>query len=153
MPTTPTTTPTTTPPSPAAATDAAAFVADLRRLKAWSGRSFRQLEREAAAAGDPLPASTVATMLGRSRLPRAELLVTFLQACGLDEDDRRPWLDVRATIAGATPPALPPSRRPSRWRTVVVPAAALAIAFAAGSAVTAVVGGTTYDQEVTVVAP
>ncbi|WP_232668710.1 helix-turn-helix domain-containing protein [Pseudonocardia sp. TRM90224] len=155
MQTTPmTTAPMSTAPSPTGATDAAAFVAELRRLKAWSGRSFRQLERQAAAAGDSLPASTVATMLGRNRLPREELLLAFLRACGLDGDARQPWLEVRATIAGGAAPTVPTPQRPTRWRTVVAAVAALVIAFAGGAAFTAGIGATTTsEQEVTVAVP
>src|SRR3712207_6834129 len=97
-----TTRPATPPPSPTAADDASAFIADLRRLKIWSGLSFRQLERRAAAGGETLPASTAATMLSRDRLPRAELLATFAQACGLNRDEILVWLTTRAMIADET---------------------------------------------------
>jgi hypothetical protein len=152
----------TTPPSPTEAADEAAFVAELRRLKTWSGRSFRQLERHAAAAGDTLPASTVATMLGKHRLPREELLVAFVRACGLDEDDIRPWLTTCASIADGTKvdaaavaPATSP-RQPatsqwrSQWRLAIV-AAALAMAFAAGATLTAGLGDSSTDEQETVV--
>lgn len=150
--------PTTTPPSPAAVTDEAAFVAELRRLKTWSGMSFRQLERRAAAAGDTLPASTAATLLGKNRLPREALLVAFVRACGLSGDDVRLWVATRAAIAdgtnaAATPVAPANSPRPSatsRWRLVVA-AAALAVAFAGGSASTAGFLGGSIDDEVIVV--
>src|SRR5690606_22321811 len=94
----------TPPPSPEAATDEAAFMAGLRRLKDWSGLSFRQLERRASAAGDVLPYSTASTMLGRDRLPREELLVAFVRACGLGGVDVLRWGSVRAevlAVAGA----------------------------------------------------
>lgn len=138
---------TTTPPSPTSAIDEATFVAELRRLKTWSGMSFRQLERRAAAAGDTLPASTAATMLGKNRLPREELLVTFVRACGLDGDDLRPWLTTRATIADGTR-ATP---RRFQWRRTVVAAAALAVAFAGGAAFTA--GSGTVEEETVVSTP
>jgi hypothetical protein len=89
--------PETAPPEPPTPTDAAAFMTELRRLKAWSGRSYRQLERCARAAGDTLPYSTAASMLGRDRLPREELLVAFVRACGID--DAHPWAAARATLA------------------------------------------------------
>jgi hypothetical protein len=150
--------PTSTPPSPAEATDEAAFVAELRRLKTWSGRSFRQLERQATAAGDVLPASTAATMLGKNRLPREELLVAFVRACGLGEDDMRPWLATRALIADgrsadatAVAPAASPRRLPtSRWRTAMA-AAVLAIAFAGGAAFTAGLESESIDEQEAVV--
>jgi hypothetical protein len=158
--------PTSTPPSPAAATDEAAFVAELRRLKAWSGCSFRQLERQAAAAGDVLPASTAATMLGKNRLPREELLVAFVRACGLREDDMRPWLTTRARIAdgtaatttetttATTTAAVAPAIRRFRWRPVLAAAAALAIAFAGGATLTSGLAGSSIDeQEIVYLAP
>jgi hypothetical protein len=89
---------TTAPPAPVD-TDAASFVAALGRLKAWSGLSYRQLERRAAQAGHTLPYSTAATMLGRDRLPRAELVAAFVAACGLRADQAEAWLDARMTIA------------------------------------------------------
>ncbi|WAZ19093.1 hypothetical protein STRCI_000119 [Streptomyces cinnabarinus] len=89
---------TTAPPTPADS-DAAAFVAALRRLKAWSGFSYRQLERRATQAGHTLPYSTAATMLGRDRLPRAELVAAFVAACGVGADEAEAWLDARMMIA------------------------------------------------------
>lgn len=144
----------TTTPAPApTASDEAAFVADLRRLKTWSGRSFRQLERRATAAGDTLPYSTAATMLGKNRLPREELVAAFVRACGLDEDAVSAWLTTRASIAGGTVTA-PPRLRPTfRWRRAMV-VAAVAIAFAGGAAFTAVIGNDSVEeQETVVVAP
>lgn len=162
-----TTPPATPPPSPTAATDEATFIAELRRLKTWSGHSFRQLERRAAAAGDTLPASTAATMLGKNRLPREELLVTFTRACGLNEDDMRPWLTTRATIADGTKtnatqtsaPVAAPATSPrrdttSRWRPAIVAAAVLAIAFAGWVAlITGLESNTTDEQNTVVVTP
>ena len=153
----------TTPPSPVGATDEAAFVAELRRLKARSGMSFRQLQRQASAVGDTLPASTAATMLGKNRLPHEELLVTFLRACGLDEDDMRPWLNTRTRIAdGPNADPMPPapvsphhgtSPRRSRWRLAIA-AAALVTAFAGGAALaTSLDGGWTTDEETVVLTP
>ncbi|MFE9018007.1 hypothetical protein ACFYNL_05415 [Streptomyces sp. NPDC007808] len=95
---------TTAPPTPPD-TDAAAFVAALRRLKTWSGLSYRRLERHAADAGHCLPYSTAATMLGRDRLPRAELVAAFVAACGLRGDEAEAWLDARTGIACGPAPA------------------------------------------------
>jgi hypothetical protein len=145
--------PTSTPPSPSAVTDEAAFVAELRRLKAWSGRSFRELERRATAAGDVLPASTTATMLGKHRLPRKELLVAFVRACGLDEDDMRPWLAARARIADGTAAAAPesaPAIRRFRRRPIVAAVAAMAIGLAGGAGLTAGLAGDSGDEQETV---
>ena len=145
---------TTAPPSPAAATDETAFVAELRRLKTWSGLSFRQLERNARANGDVLPPSTAATVLGKNRLPRAEVVAAFVRACGVT--DVRPWLLVRSRLADGTAAAPTPAPHPtaalprrSRWRRAVVAAAVLVVTFTAGAALDGVVA--TDDIEVEVV--
>ncbi|WP_143229645.1 helix-turn-helix domain-containing protein [Actinophytocola xanthii] len=142
----------TPPPSPATAIDDAALVAQLRRLKAWSGLSFRQLERRAAGAGDTLPYSTAATMLGKSRLPREDVVAAFVRACGVA--DVRPWLVARARIADrdAAPPVPAAPRPPARWRRAVAAAAALAAAFA-GGAVFDAVATSEAEVEVQVIAP
>ncbi|QES39472.1 hypothetical protein DEJ48_34710 [Streptomyces venezuelae] len=138
------------PPHPAGE---AAFMAELRRLKAWSGLSYRELERAAAAAGEVLPYSTAATMLRRDRLPREAVLVAFLVACGLDTDDTRRWVTARRELAaGPRPPALIPDQPVSsvrhRWRrprlAVVGLAAAAAVLVGAGAAAT---GATTAQEE------
>lgn len=133
----------TAPPAPPD-TDAAAFVAALRRLKAWSGLSYRQLERRAADAGHTLPYSTAATMLGRNRLPREELVRAFVAACGLQGPVVEAWVDARSTIAcrparspEARHPDSPPpirNRRPGRSRCALLAAAAL-VAVLLGQAV------------------
>ncbi|WP_210577328.1 hypothetical protein [Streptomyces sp. GESEQ-4] len=111
---------TTAPPTPPD-TDAAAFVAALRRLKAWSGLSYRRLERRAADAGHTLPYSTAATMLGRERLPRAELVAAFVAACGLRGAEAEAWVDARSRIACGGVDAGGSVGRPSERPLVVTP--------------------------------
>ncbi|MFJ6658416.1 hypothetical protein ACIQNG_18915 [Streptomyces sp. NPDC091377] len=108
----------TTPPPVPPDTDAAAFMTALRDLKVWSGLSYRQLERRAARAGHVLPHSTVATMLGRDRLPREELVALFVAACGMRADEAQVWLDARVSIAYGRPAeAAPTTKRGGRsWR-------------------------------------
>ena len=65
------------PPRPDEAADAAQFVAQLRALRLWSGLTYRQVAARAEALGEVLPASTIASALGRSRLPRRELVVAL----------------------------------------------------------------------------
>ncbi|MGZ3145237.1 RICIN domain-containing protein [Lentzea chajnantorensis] len=111
-----------TPPDPDDITSAADFVAGLRRLRQWSGYTFRQLEGKAAAVGDVLPSSTTATALNRSSLPREQLVSAFVRACGLDDDAVRKWLDARQRLAtGIEPP--PPVPTPRKRRRFVVPLA------------------------------
>lgn len=77
----------------------AEFVTQLRRLKAWSGLTYRQLERRAAERGDVLPPSTVATALKRESLPRTELVRALVTACGGDEDTVERWVAARRRLA------------------------------------------------------
>ncbi|GGV66057.1 hypothetical protein GCM10010277_73620 [Streptomyces longisporoflavus] len=152
----------TPPPVPPRTAATPAFMAELRRLKAWSGLSYRELERAAAAAGEVLPYSTAATMLRRERLPRETVLVAFVVACGLDADDTRRWVAARRELAMSAQPSAPPvtpvtlitrvtpvtpltpappaadppvQRRRSRLRLAVVGAAtAVAVLFGVGAA-------------------
>lgn len=127
------------PPSPDVATDEAEFIAALRRLKAWSGLSYRQLERRAAEAGRVLPYSTASTALGRKSLPREELLVAFVLACGLDDDEAASWVAVRKRIAvgGRVTATEPRAVRRPRWRPALGWAAvALSLALAGGTTLT-----------------
>ncbi|GGK47146.1 helix-turn-helix domain-containing protein [Streptomyces flaveus] len=139
---------TTAPPTPPD-TDPAAFVAALRRLKAWSGLSYRQLERRATAAGHTLPYSTAATMLGRERLPREELVVAFVTACGVRDDEAEAWADARTTIVcghvDAPPPRNDETKRSWRPRWAFVAAAAFATALLGGAASS---GAFTDEQEI-----
>ncbi|KAB8196894.1 hypothetical protein FH608_008715 [Nonomuraea phyllanthi] len=135
----------TPPPSPETATDAATLMAALRRLKTWSGLSFRQLDRRAADAGDTLPYSTASTMLAKDRVPREELLAAFVRACGLDGDDLRPWLAARARIAVGDPAPVAHRRSPRR---LLLAAAALAVALAAGAGLTTALHGDEQNVDV-----
>ncbi|EMF54102.1 MULTISPECIES: hypothetical protein [Streptomyces] len=155
---------TTAPPTPPD-TDPAAFVAALRRLKAWSGLSYRRLERLATEAGHVLPHSTAATMLGRERLPREEPLAAFVAACGLRGAEAEAWTDARRRIAcgpdevpaaaAVRPPGVDLPRPPSLARPVSLPrpgrrrvlaVAALSLTALLGGALTS--GALTEDEEV-----
>ncbi|MFC3899239.1 helix-turn-helix domain-containing protein [Lentzea rhizosphaerae] len=82
------------------------FTAELRALRTWSGLTYRQIEGKATARMDRLPASTIATALGRATLPREWFVEAFTRACGLGDEDVRQWLDVRRRLA-ANDPAQP----------------------------------------------
>ncbi|MEU6124389.1 hypothetical protein [Streptomyces sp. NPDC047123] len=157
-----------TPPPTPPDTDAAAFVAALRRLKAWSGLSYRQLERRAAAAGHVLPYSTAATLLGKDRLPRREVVVAFVAACGLEADEARAWpaahlsiacgdtpaawvrAEIRPAAARRPPDSRPKRPRPRRPRRALAGAAALLAVLLGGT----VANGTfTDNQEVQITRP
>ncbi|RSN48235.1 hypothetical protein DMH12_27695 [Streptomyces sp. WAC 04229] len=87
------------PPEPTRTTDPTEFRDALRALRSWSGLTYRQLEGKAIAHGDSLPASTIATTLGRAALPGERFVGAFTRACGLREDDVLRWLDARRRVA------------------------------------------------------
>ncbi|MFI6009454.1 RICIN domain-containing protein [Streptomyces sp. NPDC051243] len=98
---------------PEDASDAAEFVALMRRAKERSGLTYRELEQRAAARGDVLAKSTLANVLARDGLPRAELVAAFVRAC--EGDDRVPqWLEARERVAAsaAEVPAVPGAAGP-----------------------------------------
>ncbi|GGT29930.1 hypothetical protein GCM10010271_37410 [Streptomyces kurssanovii] len=69
-------------PDPERVRDPAGFVAAMQALKDRSGLTYRELTSRAEAVGDVLPRSTVANMLGRTTLPREELVAAFVRAAG-----------------------------------------------------------------------
>ncbi|MFI9030063.1 helix-turn-helix domain-containing protein [Streptomyces sp. NPDC053560] len=71
----------------------------LRRLRALSGLTFRELARRAEAEGRTLPASTLAAALGREKLPRAEVVEGLVRACGCPPDTVAAWLAARSRLA------------------------------------------------------
>ncbi|MFF5089174.1 XRE family transcriptional regulator [Streptomyces niveus] len=91
------------PPQPTQASTPAEFIEALRALRTWSGLTYRQLESKAAAQSDALPASTMASTLGRTTLPRERFVDGFTRACGLGEEEIRPWLQTLRRIAADEP--------------------------------------------------
>ncbi|MFJ5546415.1 RICIN domain-containing protein [Streptomyces sp. NPDC093225] len=67
-------------------------------LKERSRLTYRQLEERAAGRGELLPRSTLASVLRHRSLPRPELLVAFVHACG-DGRHEQQWLAARHRIA------------------------------------------------------
>ncbi|MFI5524258.1 XRE family transcriptional regulator [Streptomyces platensis] len=94
-------------PQPDQARNAAEFTAALRALRIYSGLSYRQLKGKAAARGDTLASSTIATALGRATLPREPFVAAFTRACGLGEAEAQQWLDARRRLAVAQQPSGP----------------------------------------------
>ncbi|MEO3742598.1 tetratricopeptide repeat protein [Plantactinospora sp. B5E13] len=88
------------PPQPDGITTAIEFVAGLRRLRLWSGLTYRQIAVGADRLGTALPASTFASVLSRSSLPRREVVAIFARVCGLDESSVARWVEVRDDVAG-----------------------------------------------------
>src|SRR5262245_58901346 len=103
-------------PGPGGAQTPAEFVDQLRRLKAWSGRSFRALEKHARRNGDILPASTIATALKRDSLPHLDFVAALVRACGGGSEDAEHWIEARRKLAQPStattlgPCLLPPDR-------------------------------------------
>lgn len=75
------------------------FIASMRRLRRWSGLTFRELADKAQASGGTLPASTLASALNRTSLPRREIVSEFARACGLDEASVARWVAARDGLA------------------------------------------------------
>ncbi|MEV4626410.1 hypothetical protein AB0J90_09005 [Micromonospora sp. NPDC049523] len=93
----------------------------MRALRQWSGFTYRQLQGRAQAAGDVLPHSTLAAVLGRGTLPREELLRAFLRACGGSESAVEQWVAIRKSIAART--EQPEAGQPEAERAESLPAA------------------------------
>lgn len=111
-------------PRPDQARTPSAFVAVLRELRAWSGMTYRQLAANARAAGDFLPASTIASALSRPSLPRREFVTAFVGACGLDQASVTHWVQVRDAVAvQAVASAAPVARRTGTGSSCVEQAA------------------------------
>ncbi|WP_416973878.1 helix-turn-helix domain-containing protein [Streptomyces sp. 4F14] len=91
------------PPRPELTGTPAEFVEALRALRIWSGLTCRQLESKATALADSLPASTIATTLGRATRPRERFVDTFARACGLGEEETELWLRAHRRIAAGVP--------------------------------------------------
>lgn len=81
--------------------DALEYVAALRHLRAQSELTFREVESRAAANGDMLPYSTLASALRRESLPRRELVDAFVRACGGGREDVSCWLERYDQLAAA----------------------------------------------------
>ncbi|MER7048456.1 helix-turn-helix domain-containing protein [Streptomyces jumonjinensis] len=117
--------------TPRGVRSSAEYVALLRRLKEESGLTFRQLEERAAERGEVLARSTLAQALRQDTLPRAEVVVAFLRACGEDRD-LGVWLEIWSRIGVDRPPngAVEPRPRSApalRGRSVIAAAMALAL--------------------------
>ncbi|WP_257234322.1 helix-turn-helix transcriptional regulator [Streptomyces sp. JV178] len=84
--------------TPETARTSAEYVALLRRLKERSGLTYRQLEQRAAERGEVLARSTLADVLRRDALPRAEVVSALVRACGVPDAAVATWLAVRERL-------------------------------------------------------
>lgn len=77
-------------PVPEKISSAAQLIGMMKQLRTWAGSpSFAELNKRSG--GFRLPPSTVSDMLRRQKLPRLELLLAFVRACGLDEEQSAVW--------------------------------------------------------------
>ncbi|WP_419995997.1 hypothetical protein [Streptomyces boninensis] len=81
-------------------TTAQEYVALLRDLKDFSGLTYRELAARAERAGDVLPRSTLAGLLGSARLPRGEPVAALVRACGGGPEEVAAWLRAHQRLAG-----------------------------------------------------
>lgn len=84
-------------PVPQVAT-AGEYVALLRDVRRRSGLTYREITRRASAAGHWLPPSTLATMLGRTTLPRERTVLALLAACGVTAAEVEEWVEARRDL-------------------------------------------------------
>ena len=112
-------------PDPRGVATVAEFVERLGELRSWAGMTYRKLERCAAASGDVLPYSTVFHALHRCRLPREELLLAFVRACGCGPEQASAWIETRRRLAKGLVGEVvltPPDEGPAEGLPAVVPA-------------------------------
>ncbi|MET7962481.1 peptidoglycan-binding protein [Micromonospora zamorensis] len=93
------------------------YVALLRDVRRRSGLTYREITKLASAAGHWLPPSTLATMLGRTTLPRERTVVALLVACGTTPADVRRWVETRRNIEACL-------GERDRWENQAVPTTA-----------------------------
>ncbi|MEV0808077.1 helix-turn-helix transcriptional regulator [Micromonospora sp. NPDC050200] len=99
------------PACPSRASTPGEYVASLRQLRQRSGLTYREISRRATAAGHWLPASTLATTLGRVTLPQERVVLALLAACETPDAQTRRWLAVRNEIEMRLAEAVRPDHR------------------------------------------
>src|ERR1043165_3293886 len=92
---------------PRRARTSAELVELLKSLKTAAGLSYREIEQRARTAGDWLPASTLATVFGRTTVPRVEVVAALVQACGGDPDTVSRWVDASRRLSGESAAPVP----------------------------------------------
>jgi hypothetical protein len=93
----------------------ARFALELRRLQVRHDLSQRELERRARQAGFSLPKSTLSDALAGKRLPRQQVVRTFVWACTQSEAEVDKWTEKWRTVAEQVklPPSSPTPPRPA----------------------------------------
>ena len=106
-------------PRPGEVTSAAQFLDLMKLLRRWAGDpSLAELNRRSG--GFLLPPSTLSDALGKKRLPRLDLVLSYVRACGLNDEQASAWEQAwRALRTRERPPhkplpgTLPRQRRPT----------------------------------------
>ncbi|MFS8103720.1 hypothetical protein LFM09_42020 [Lentzea alba] len=112
-------------PDPAKISDAPQFQSALATIKDSSGVSYARLAKIADGLGYPLPRTTLHNLCTRQRLPvNAEVVATFVTACGADESTAHAWVTAWQRLKTAsrgteTPPQTPADPGHSRPVAVV----------------------------------
>ncbi|KAB1917335.1 helix-turn-helix domain-containing protein [Micromonospora noduli] len=103
------------PPDPTEASTKIEYNDALKKLREWSGMTFRRIAEISEAYPRRVPASTLCNAFQRGTLPARGLTESFLQAVGLDEAQRATWLKTWDDIDAGRPVKTEPAWR--RWRT------------------------------------
>ena len=98
------------PPDPGEAASAAHLIATLKQLRLWANSPSLAELNTRAGGHNLLPPSTVSDMLRRQRLPRIELMLAFVRACELNDDQIIAWGNAwnRIKARENDPPAVAP---------------------------------------------
>jgi hypothetical protein len=102
-------------PNPARVSTEAEYVEALKRLREWSGMSFRDLQRVTADYARPLKASTMCAALRKATVPPPEFVESLVRAIGLPDADQIVWLKVRTALAEGQPVPREPTWK--QWAT------------------------------------
>jgi hypothetical protein len=105
-------------PDPTEATTPAEYNDALKRLREWSGHTFRDIEDITSEEGYPLrraPASTLCNAFQRGTLPTRDLVKSFLRAVEVSDDAQDMWLEVWQALHEGRP--VRPTPTWVRWRT------------------------------------
>ncbi|GIF17189.1 helix-turn-helix domain-containing protein [Actinoplanes teichomyceticus] len=89
-------------PAPTALGTAAEFNDGLKRLREWSGLTYRMIAARSTPGARVAP-STLCGAFARGTLPRRNLTASFLQAIGLPDADQQAWLDAWQAIKDGQP--------------------------------------------------
>lgn len=115
------------PPDPTTARTVLEYNDALKRLREWSGKTFRQIEEITKDYERRVAPSTLCGAFTRGSLPARDLVDSFLRALDLDDDARTVWLTVWQAVKDGHPARPAPSwlRRTSGHHPVYTAAPAV----------------------------